>query len=236
MTPKTLPIATTSSGMTITPVMVSGSVITTSPQKKQLPPPAQPQQQQQQIIRPVPAGPQVIANPASSSTSQAPSSLIKSLLANKVTTVATGPVIGARLQSPGKTTVQQQTKSPFLINHATNTNPVAIATMQPPPAGAVAAASVIMSSVAAAQSARPTTATVPINNSSNAKLLQVVSPQKTMAVAAAAGNAGVSVKSNSHPPLILSSPSNSSTNNSPNVIASNAMNVRQVNHLLTLTQ
>lgn len=213
--PKAVP---TKSGMTITPVSAK-------------------QQGPRQIIR---TNVQATPSPApltasgSSTSAQAPSSLIKSLLANKVTTA---PVLVNK--SPVKTVmavatsvpqmpqfVQEPQKTQFFIN-PTNTNQGVVAaaavggaahiTTQPPPppAGAVAAASVIMSSVAA-QSARPS-ASVPINNSS--KLLQV-SPSKTLM--------GVPAKTNnSHPPLILSSPS--ATNNPPHVIhAPNAMNVRQV--------
>lgn len=195
-------VATTSSGMTITPVTVTGNVLA-SPQPQKIYRPGQPQQSQ--------------SGASTAQTGQ--SSLIKSLLANKVTTV-TGmtltqspvqTVMAAQKKQLEATAVQHKTQ--FFIN-PTNTN-LAATGPAPPPAGAVAAASVIMSNVAA-QGSRPT-ASVPINNSS--KLLQV-SPNKTLM-------GGGAAKSNSHPPLILSNPT-SSTINTPNVIASNAINVRQV--------
>lgn len=189
--------------MTVTPVMV----------------PAQPQahvvrQQQQQQQSVVMAG-----------TSAPQSSLIKSLLANKVTTTTVkSPVktVGTSVQpkampqfvqqssvvvaanAGGGGSMQDPKKTPFFIN-PTNTN------LNQPPAGAVAAASVIMSNVAA-QSGKPT-ASVPISNNNSNKLMQ--SPNKTLI---------------GHPPLVLSSPISSSNNpTQPNVIAPNAMNVRQVN-------
>lgn len=188
---------TTTSGMTITPV-IQGT--TTAPQQH---------------------SPAPVLQNVTGTAAGAPSSLIKSLLANKVTTTPPSVVVH---QSPVKTvvTTQKQTfvpettgpgaaqqKTQFYINTQTNTNPSAVGT---PPAGAVAAASVIMSNVAA-QSARPT-ASVPINNSNNSSKFLQMSPGKGL---------------KGHPPLVLASPqTHIAANNPPNVIASNAMNVRQV--------
>lgn len=152
--------------------------------------------------------------------SGAPSSLIKSLLANKVTTT-TGPMLVPQSPTKGGTqqmmmTMQPPQKTPFFTNPTNTNNSSERAVQSQPPAGAVAAASVIMSSVVAAQSARPATASVPISNSS--KLMQVGSPNKPQLIGAG----------QQHPPLVLSSPASSTINPPPNVIASNAMNVRQV--------